>query len=635
MKTKLLSSAASAALSLAIGAAPATFALVGTSHAASVRPMVVGNGLASEQPIVNVQAELDLRPAAELTDAELQTRIKTLKALVEAGAEVNFDARAMLKADRQERKQRRAAAETEAAPAEETAEEAAPSEETAPEAEETAEEDSAPEAEETAEEESAPEAEETAEEETAPSEAETVESEQPAEEETAETEQPATEEAVESEAQAEVEPEAEAEAEAAAEAEPSQEGEMTKKERRKAKREERRKQREQAEAENAEASGDDAGELTEAEQQQAVEEAKAPATVSKEAEKPKEVAEEPVEQQVKKAETEQAAVVSDDLSKAERRALKKAEKKRRERARERRSELLGAAAAGAVIGALVPALGGRVAADEGDRLVIERDGELYVRKDESTLLRGRNVKVEYEQLQGGRVREIITRRNGSKIITVRDPGGYVLRRIKVRPNGKRIVLYNSRDDDGARRVERVDLPPIRIDIPRERYIVSARQADRELFRETFAAEPVYEPPQRYSLQQVRENENVRSLVRRVDLDTITFDTGSATVTRSQVALLGDIAGGILDVLDEDPSAVFLVEGHTDAVGSDLYNLTLSDRRAETVARILVEAYDVPPENLVIQGYGEEYLKVETEQAERANRRVTLRNISPILEASAE
>jgi outer membrane protein OmpA-like peptidoglycan-associated protein len=125
------------------------------------------------------------------------------------------------------------------------------------------------------------------------------------------------------------------------------------------------------------------------------------------------------------------------------------------------------------------------------------------------------------------------------------------------------------------------------------------------------------------------------MVRRVDLDTVNFDTGSAFVTEDQVRLLGDVAGAILDVVDENPSAVFLVEGHTDAVGDEISNLTLSDRRAEAVARILVEAYGIPPENLVTQGYGEEYLKVDTLGAERANRRATIRNITQILAAEAE
>jgi outer membrane protein OmpA-like peptidoglycan-associated protein len=81
--------------------------------------------------------------------------------------------------------------------------------------------------------------------------------------------------------------------------------------------------------------------------------------------------------------------------------------------------------------------------------------------------------------------------------------------------------------------------------------------------------------------------------------------------------------------------VFLIEGHTDAVGSDESNLELSDRRAETVARLLTDLYDVPPENLVTQGYGERYLKVETDEAERANRRATVRRITPLVAPVAQ
>ena len=76
--------------------------------------------------------------------------------------------------------------------------------------------------------------------------------------------------------------------------------------------------------------------------------------------------------------------------------------------------------------------------------------------------------------------------------------------------------------------------------------------------------------------------------------------------------------------------MFLIEGHTDAVGTDEDNLSLSDRRAETVAIALTEQFNVPPENLITQGYGEEYLKVQTETAEPANRRVAVRRITPLM-----
>jgi flagellar motor protein MotB len=369
--------------------------------------------------------------------------------------------------------------------------------------------------------------------------------------------------------------------------------------------------------------------------EQANEEQESEPTVSSDAETPKAVAKESVEEQVKQAEQEPTAVVPDEITGEQRQRLKAAERKRREDARRDRGRLLGAAAVGAAIGALVPSLGGTVAADEGDRIVVRRDGRLIVRKDESALFRNRESDIRYERMRNGLTREIVTRPNGVQIISVKDEGGNVLRRIRVGRNGERTVLFNSRDDDVRRNRPPRDLPRYRVDIPRDRYVVSGRRGDRRLFRETFMAEPVYDSPQRYSLQEIRDNEEVRGLMRRVDLDTVTFETGSAFVSESQVRLLGDIAGSMLDVIDERPDTVFLIEGHTDLVGGDVQNLTLSDRRAESVARILVEAYGIPPENLVTQGYGEQYPKVPTEFAERENRRATVRNITPILEAYAE
>jgi outer membrane protein OmpA-like peptidoglycan-associated protein len=92
-----------------------------------------------------------------------------------------------------------------------------------------------------------------------------------------------------------------------------------------------------------------------------------------------------------------------------------------------------------------------------------------------------------------------------------------------------------------------------------------------------------------------------------------------------------LARAIKRFLDRRPDEILFIEGYTDAVGSEEDNLTLSDRRAEAVATVLSEHFDLPPENLVTQGYGEQFLKVETQGAERLNRRVALRRVTPFLE----
>jgi outer membrane protein OmpA-like peptidoglycan-associated protein len=59
-------------------------------------------------------------------------------------------------------------------------------------------------------------------------------------------------------------------------------------------------------------------------------------------------------------------------------------------------------------------------------------------------------------------------------------------------------------------------------------------------------------------------------------------------------------------------------------------LSLSDRRAESVSVVLTEQFQIPPENLTTQGYGEQQLKVPTQGPERANRRVKVLRITPLL-----
>ncbi len=46
--------------------------------------------------------------------------------------------------------------------------------------------------------------------------------------------------------------------------------------------------------------------------------------------------------------------------------------------------------------------------------------------------------------------------------------------------------------------------------------------------------------------------------------------------------------------------------------------------------ILTDAYQIPPENLVTQGYGEQHPKVPTVEPSRENRRVAARRITPLL-----
>jgi outer membrane protein OmpA-like peptidoglycan-associated protein len=118
---------------------------------------------------------------------------------------------------------------------------------------------------------------------------------------------------------------------------------------------------------------------------------------------------------------------------------------------------------------------------------------------------------------------------------------------------------------------------------------------------------------------------------RIDLDAVHFASGSAAIDPSEAEGLAAVGNTMSRLIAENPREVFLIEGHTDAVGSNLMNLALSDRRAEAVALALTEYFSVPPENLVVEGYGERYLKIDTEGPSQENRRVSVRRITPLID----
>ena len=89
----------------------------------------------------------------------------------------------------------------------------------------------------------------------------------------------------------------------------------------------------------------------------------------------------------------------------------------------------------------------------------------------------------------------------------------------------------------------------------------------------------------------------------IDLNSINFETGSWEIPPDQAAKLQAIADGLNRAIARNPREVFLIEGHTDAVGNDVDNLSLSDRRAQSAAELLTQQFGVPAENLTSQGYG--------------------------------
>jgi outer membrane protein OmpA-like peptidoglycan-associated protein len=211
----------------------------------------------------------------------------------------------------------------------------------------------------------------------------------------------------------------------------------------------------------------------------------------------------------------------------------------------------------------------------------------------------------------------------------------VLKRSKILPDGREIHLatYDDQNEDAFFldwRDPGDELPPLHLTIPACEYILGADVADEDEV-EFFLHQPPVEKVRRiYSIDEVKRSARIRDTVRRLEVGGLTFDSGKATISRDQVGALSKVAKAMPRLLDKNPGEVFLIEGHTDAVGSDVSNLVLSDQRAATVARILTDFYEIPPENLTTQGYGKRYLKVQTGDAEELNRRVTIKNITTLV-----
>ena len=121
-------------------------------------------------------------------------------------------------------------------------------------------------------------------------------------------------------------------------------------------------------------------------------------------------------------------------------------------------------------------------------------------------------------------------------------------------------------------------------------------------------------------------EGNRIIIRLVGL---TFESGQAEVTANFAGLLGKVRRAA----DVFPRSQIVIEGHTDAYGSDEANLALSKRRAEAVSAYLTDKLGIPAFRISAVGYGETQpiANNETPQGRARNRRIDIL-IEPQLES---
>ena len=102
---------------------------------------------------------------------------------------------------------------------------------------------------------------------------------------------------------------------------------------------------------------------------------------------------------------------------------------------------------------------------------------------------------------------------------------------------------------------------------------------------------------------------------------IYFDFASDKIKPESEPVLREIA----DALNHNPAWKLRVEGHTDNIGGDEYNLDLSQRRAEAVKLALVTRYHIAADRLTPKGFGATRPKEpnDTLAGRARNRRVEL------------
>lgn len=100
------------------------------------------------------------------------------------------------------------------------------------------------------------------------------------------------------------------------------------------------------------------------------------------------------------------------------------------------------------------------------------------------------------------------------------------------------------------------------------------------------------------------------------LEKIHFDFDSYALDEKALSIVDEI----VFTLQQNQDVGLILAGHTDAMGSEAYNVILSKNRAEAVAAAL-EAKGIAPDRLRTYHYGETQLIEQTQKKSRTNRRV--------------
>ena len=132
---------------------------------------------------------------------------------------------------------------------------------------------------------------------------------------------------------------------------------------------------------------------------------------------------------------------------------------------------------------------------------------------------------------------------------------------------------------------------------------------------------------------VTEREEIATIVKdkpKIDLE-INFDYNSANISAKSLPSVQALGRALSN--PDLKGSTFVVAGYTDAAGGEAYNQDLSERRADSIKRYLVDKFGIAGPDLVTVGYGKSKLKDPANPLADVNRRVQVVNMESKATAS--
>jgi len=126
-----------------------------------------------------------------------------------------------------------------------------------------------------------------------------------------------------------------------------------------------------------------------------------------------------------------------------------------------------------------------------------------------------------------------------------------------------------------------------------------------------------------SMGEREEIAEIASTKPKIDLD-IQFDYNSADISASSLPAVQSLGQALSNA--NLKGSTFIVAGHTDAIGGEAFNQGLSERRADSIKKYLVDKFGIAGSDLVAVGYGKDRPKDPNAPMDPINRRVQVVNM---------